>query len=104
MSMIAANRSIAVANRGPSQLWLKVDSRNHPARSKLSLIEIEEEIFNSCIEKGVLVARGSWFQTEPDKPLKDLFFRATYAAASAQNMNEAIRRFGRALRESFKMA
>lgn len=30
-----------------------------------------------------------------------LFFRATYAAASAENMNEAIKRFGQAVRDSF---
>jgi aromatic amino acid aminotransferase I / 2-aminoadipate transaminase len=85
------------------QLWLKVDHENHPAASERSVLEIEEEIFNSCIGKGVLVARGSWFRTEKDKPLKHLFFRTTFASASAQNMNEAIKRFGSALRESFKM-
>ena len=69
-----------------------------------SVLEIEEEIFNSCISRGVLVARGSWFRTEQDKPLKELFFRATFASASAENMNEAIRRFGHAVRESFGLA
>jgi aromatic amino acid aminotransferase I len=51
----------------------------------------------------VLVARGSWFTAEHDKPLKDLFFRATFATASAENMNEAIRRFGEAVRASYRM-
>jgi aromatic amino acid aminotransferase I / 2-aminoadipate transaminase len=51
----------------------------------------------------VLVARGSWFVAEPDKPPKDLFFRATFASASADKMNEAIRRFGEAVRASYRM-
>ena len=64
-------------------------------------MDIEEEIFNSCIENGVLVARGSWFLTEKDKPLSGLYFRTTYASASAENMSEAISRFGQAVKKSF---
>lgn len=33
----------------------------------------------------------------------DMFFRATYAAATPENMTEAIRRFGEAVRDSFQM-
>lgn len=84
-----------------SQLWLKVDYSKHPHASTKTLAEVEQEIFDSCIDGGVLVARGSWFLAEKEKPMPGLFFRATYAAASAENMNEAIRRFGQAVRESF---
>jgi aromatic amino acid aminotransferase I len=66
-------------------------------------MDIEEEIFNLCIEKGVLVARGSWFRAEHDQAPSELFFRATYAAATPENMTEAIRRFGEAVRESFRL-
>ncbi|KAK2591860.1 Aromatic/aminoadipate aminotransferase 1 [Conoideocrella luteorostrata] len=82
-------------------LWLKVDYARHPHASTKSLPEVEQEIFDSCIDGGVLVARGSWFLAEKAKPMPGLFFRATYAAASAESMNEAIRRFGQAVRESF---
>jgi aromatic amino acid aminotransferase I len=82
-------------------LWLKVDTSEHPQAGTRSLKEIEGEIFNSCINSGVLVARGSWFQTEKDTPLPGLFFRATFASASPENMSEAIRRFGQAVKESF---
>jgi aromatic amino acid aminotransferase I len=67
-------------------------------------LDIEEEIFNQCIEKGVLVGRGSWFRAEHGTVPTDLFFRATYAAATPENMTEAIRRFGEALRESFRIS
>lgn len=82
-------------------MWLKVDYEKHPEAGSRSLAEVEEEIFDSCIEKGVLVARGSWFLTEKDKPLPGLFFRATYASASPGNMSEAIKRFGQAVSDSF---
>ncbi|KAG6005787.1 hypothetical protein E4U21_007620 [Claviceps maximensis] len=82
-------------------LWLKVDYSKHPQSGVKTLEEVEQEIFDSCIDGGVLVARGSWFLAEKEKCMPGLFFRATYAAASAENMNEAIRRFGQAIRASF---
>ncbi|KAI5463038.1 pyridoxal phosphate-dependent transferase [Mariannaea sp. PMI_226] len=84
-------------------MWLHVDYDKHPRASERSILEIEEEIFNSCIENGVLVARGSWFLTEKDKSPPGLYFRATYASASPENMNKAIERFGNAVRKSFGM-
>jgi aromatic amino acid aminotransferase I len=80
---------------------MHVDYAQHPQAATKSLAEVEEEIFNSCIDGGVLVARGSWFLAEKEKPMPGLFFRATYAAASAENMSEAIKRFGQAVRDSF---
>jgi aromatic amino acid aminotransferase I len=85
------------------QHWLKVDHEAHPHASTKSILDIEEEIFNSCISKGVLVARGSWFRAEQDTPPSGLYFRATFAAATPGNMREAIRRLGEAIRESHKI-
>ncbi|KAK4165813.1 PLP-dependent transferase [Cladorrhinum sp. PSN259] len=81
--------------------WVNLDHQLHPNASTKSILDVEEEIFNSCIEKGVLVARGSWFRAEQDKQPTGLFFRATFAAATPENMTEAIRRFGEAIRESY---
>ncbi|KAF6841578.1 aromatic amino acid aminotransferase I [Colletotrichum musicola] len=86
------------------QLWLTVDQSRHPDISSRTLEQIEEEIFNSCIDKGVLCARGSWFRTEQGTPLKDLFFRATFASASEKDMDTAIQRLGAAIRESFRLS
>ncbi|KAF9879802.1 aromatic amino acid aminotransferase [Colletotrichum karsti] len=85
-------------------LWLTLDQSRHPDASSRPLLEIEEEIFDSCIDKGVLCARGSWFRTEQDTPLKDLFFRATFASASEKDMDTAIQRLGAAIRESFRLS
>ncbi|KAK3300297.1 pyridoxal phosphate-dependent transferase [Chaetomium fimeti] len=83
--------------------WLKVNYELHPSASTKSIMDIEEEIFNSCISKGVLVARGSWFRAEQDIPPSGLYLRATYAAATPENMREAIRRLGEAIRESYQL-
>ncbi|KAK4153080.1 pyridoxal phosphate-dependent transferase [Chaetomidium leptoderma] len=83
--------------------WLKVNHTLHPHASTKSILEIEDEIFNSCIARGVLVARGSWFRAEHGTPPSGLYFRATFAAATPENMREAIRRLGEAIRESYQM-
>ncbi|OTB02327.1 hypothetical protein M426DRAFT_322759 [Hypoxylon sp. CI-4A] len=85
-------------------LWLKVDHTQHPHATTKSILEIEEEIFDSCIDKGVLAIRGSWFRAEQDVPPTGLFFRVTFAAASEEDMARAIERFGAAVRESFAAA
>jgi aromatic amino acid aminotransferase I len=82
-------------------MWLTVDHTKHPDAGKRDILEIEQEIFDSCIENGVLVARGSWFLTEKDKPLHGLFFRVTFASASSSGMDTAISRFGKAVEASF---
>ena len=66
-------------------------------------LEIEEEIFEACIDQGVLTCRGSWFRAEHDKPPTSLFFRTTFASASEEQMDVAIERFGTAVKQSFKL-
>lgn len=83
--------------------WLKIDHTKHPHASTKSISEMEAEIFDDCLDKGVLVAAGSWFVADHDAEPTGLFFRATYAAATPENMTEAIRRLGEAIRSSFKL-
>lgn len=82
-------------------MWITIDSLKHPRAGSSSIKELEEEIFNSAIENETLVARGSWFVVEKDRPLPGLHFRAAFAATSADKMNEAVRRLGRAISHSF---
>ncbi|KAI8632580.1 PLP-dependent transferase [Xylariaceae sp. FL1651] len=81
--------------------WLHVDHARHPHAGQKSILDIEEEIFDSCIERGVLACRGSWFRAERDIEPSGLFFRTTFAAASQADMDVAIERFGQAVRASF---
>lgn len=78
-----------------------MDHTQHPDAATRSIVDIEEQIFDSCIAKGVLVVRGSWFRAEREKDVSGLYFRATYAMATDADMVEAIKRFGAAVRESF---
>ena len=83
-------------------LWLNLDWHKYPHASTKSIIDIEEEIFLSAVDQGVLISRGSWFAAERSgfEPTQ-LFFRATFAAASEEGMTVAIERFGIAVRKSF---
>ncbi len=84
-----------------SQHWLHIDHTRHPHAGQKTILEIEEEIFNSCIERGVLACRGSWFCAERDVEPAGLFFRTTFAASSQADMDVAIQRLGEAVRASF---
>lgn len=93
--------------------WIGVDWRKHPsllanghadaADDKKKMLEIENQIFLAGIEENkVLVAKGSWFRAEQDGG-SEMFFRTTFAAASEEQIREAIKRLGSTLRASFKL-
>ncbi|KAI1634447.1 pyridoxal phosphate-dependent transferase [Biscogniauxia mediterranea] len=86
-------------------LWLKIDHTKHPdfAAGKKGILDIEKDLFDTCIDKGVLACRGSWFRAETDKDPSGLFFRVTFAAAAASDMRTAIERFGAAVRHCFEL-
>ncbi|OKL58059.1 hypothetical protein UA08_06677 [Talaromyces atroroseus] len=82
--------------------WFEVPWKNHPGYAKgLSHVEIEESIFTAAVDRGALLCRGSWFRADKNMAEEKMFFRATFAAASAEKMQEAIKRFGEALRAEF---
>jgi aromatic amino acid aminotransferase I / 2-aminoadipate transaminase len=83
--------------------WLHLDVTKHPHFGKKSVAEIEDEIFHKNIQAGTLLSKGSWFFAERDAAVETLFFRATYAAAPLEQIQEAIRRFAQAVRESFEI-
>ncbi|TAQ83320.1 hypothetical protein B7494_g8357 [Chlorociboria aeruginascens] len=84
------------------KLWLKVAWKLHPSSDSSSILKIEDEIYMAAIEKGVLCCKGSWFSAEGSEFVpEDMFFRATFAAASEDKMMIAIERFGIAVREAF---
>jgi aromatic amino acid aminotransferase I / 2-aminoadipate transaminase len=80
---------------------MRIEWQKHPHASTKTIEQIDEEIFMASINHGALVMRGSWFYANTDDEHDTLFFRATYAAAPFEKIQEAIRRFGEAVRESF---
>jgi aromatic amino acid aminotransferase I len=81
--------------------WMQIDFRKHPSYPEKSIESIEEGIFMRVIEHGALVMRGSWFYADAEETHDTLFFRATYAAAPGEKIEEGIRRLGEAVREEF---
>jgi aromatic amino acid aminotransferase I len=85
--------------------WINVDVTKHPRSSggsldHATLLEIEDAVFLAAVEQGVLVAKGSWFRAQRATDT-ELFFRTTFAAAPAEQIVDAIRRFGAAIRAEF---
>lgn len=84
------------------QHWIEIDWQKHPGLSSgKTRDDIEEEIFMSAVEKGVLLSRGSWFKAEQSSVEEKMFLRATFAAASSEKIDEAISRFAVSLRTQF---
>ncbi|KAJ9648314.1 Aromatic/aminoadipate aminotransferase 1 [Coniosporium tulheliwenetii] len=81
--------------------WLQVKYEKHPRYPAKSITELEDEIFMRNVGNGVLMMKGSWFYASSEERHDTLFFRATFAAAPFDRIQEAIRRFGKTLRESF---
>ncbi|KAJ5662184.1 Aromatic amino acid aminotransferase [Penicillium maclennaniae] len=84
--------------------WIEIDWKKHPGvAAGKSREEIEEEIFLSAVDHSVLLSRGSWFKADSSAVMEKMFFRATYAAASSEKIDEAISRFAECLRDQFKL-
>jgi aromatic amino acid aminotransferase I len=85
--------------------WLQVDYTKHPRwqDGSKTLDEIEEDIFQACVRHGTLLMKGGWFCADKIAKRNTMFFRATYAAAQFDKIDEAIRRFGNAVREEFEI-
>lgn len=79
-----------------------MDWQKYPGAGLKPILDIEEEIWHDAIAEGTLMARGSWFNATKEKPINEIFFRTTFAAAPLDKVEEAIRRFGDAVRKSFR--
>ncbi|CAD0044693.1 unnamed protein product [Aureobasidium pullulans] len=77
--------------------------RDHPDHQTMSVAELEEKIFQTIVDHGALVMKGSWFYADSQAKHDTMFFRTTYAAAPFDKINEAIKRLGDAVREEFKL-
>ena len=82
--------------------WLRLDHTRHPRYEETSLEEIEEEVFDAIIRQKTWLMNGSWFRPDRAEKLGGIFFRATYAAAPFDQIQEGIQRLGKAVRETFK--
>ncbi|KAJ5129821.1 uncharacterized protein N7515_005860 [Penicillium bovifimosum] len=82
--------------------WIEIDWRKHPGYAAgKTHAAIEEEIFLSAVDEGVLLSRGNWFKPDHSTSQEKMFFRATFAAATAEKIDVAISRFGQTLRTQF---
>ena len=92
-------------------LWVKIRWAMHPKAVDLcyggsaaaARLDIEDCIYIKAQEYGVQLSKGSWFAVQ-DEPGDPIFVRLTFAAvAHEDDLHEAIRQLGRALRAEFAM-
>lgn len=83
--------------------WIKIEWQKHPMAASKTMLEIEDEIFHAAINGGTLTSKGSWFRADTRDPGNDMYFRTTFAAVPGEQITEAIKRFGDALRTVFNL-
>jgi aromatic amino acid aminotransferase I len=81
--------------------WMEINYKKHPAYPEKSMAEIEDDLFLKNVDYGTLLMKGSFFNAEDGVVVDKMFFRATYAAAPFDKIDEAIKRFGDAVRDVF---
>lgn len=98
----ASPSSQTLTNSFSTQHWIEVDWQKHPGYSKGWTHDvIQESIFKAAVERGVLVACGTWFKADKNSKEERMFFRATFAAAPADKITEAIKRLAEGLKAEF---
>lgn len=84
-------------------LWISINWKKHPHHGSMTISEMEDEIFQAALQQTLLISKGSWFRAEEGDIGDKIFFRATFAAASDEQIQEGIKRFGVALRSVFQL-
>ncbi|KPM44442.1 Aromatic amino acid aminotransferase C56E4.03 [Neonectria ditissima] len=92
-------------------LWIEASLPKHPEAKRDGSIEqtrqfaseIEDRVFNSARDNGVLVSKGSWFVAGTGHSPR-VFFRMTFAAAPENDLIQAIERFAMAVRKEYQLS
>lgn len=91
-------------------LWVKLRISSHPQYGLLSPDEISRQVFDSFIKEKVLVAPGHFFKSPRFEPMSreeeatKAFIRLSYALPPLDEMEEGVKRMGRALRSEWRLA
>jgi aromatic amino acid aminotransferase I len=91
-------------------LWICLNWKKHPSfqhemenvERETLLAEAAERVNSSAISNGVQVTKGALFACD-QKPNGELQFRLTFAAAAVEQLEEAVKAFGVAIREEFAL-
>ena len=91
-------------------LWVKLRISSHPQYDSLSPDEISQQVFDSFIQENVLVAPGHFFESPRVQPMSreekanKTFMRLSYALPPLDEIEEGVKRMGRALRKEWGLS
>lgn len=89
-------------------VWIEIDCHKHRQACcsgdceeiGKSCLEIEDRLYQKAKQNGVQISKGSWFEAKTDWH-SSVNFRLTFAAASEEDLEEAVIRLGKAVRRQF---
>lgn len=84
-----------------------IDAAKHPefkTKFNSDVEAVEMAVFERGLKDGALLVPGSWFKS-PNYVSKgtSFFFRGTYASATMENIDLALEKFGKAIKEEFQL-
>ncbi|ORY27886.1 pyridoxal phosphate-dependent transferase [Naematelia encephala] len=88
-------------------LWVRLKVETHPDVATKTPDEISKELFHKCIEHKVLIVPGHFFKAPQsvvstrEEDAKKVFVRISFSLPPLDRMEEAARRFGKALAEAW---
>lgn len=84
-----------------------LDAAKHPAfatKYNSDPEEVEKAIFERALANGSLLVPGSWFKSPNfEQKGSEIFFRGTYASATMENIDLALEKFGKAIKDEFQL-
>jgi aromatic amino acid aminotransferase I len=82
--------------------WIEIQWKSHLLyKSGAGHQAIQEAIFAAAVKHKVFLTPGTCFWSDASSKEDQMFFRATYASASRDDLTEAVRRFGEAIKSQF---
>lgn len=93
----------ASTNTHDFKQWIEINWKAHPSyKTDADHQIIQQAILASAVDHKVFLTPGTCFWSDVDGAVEErMFFRATFASASRDDLREAARRFGDALRTQF---
>lgn len=89
--------------------WIRVDASQHPKYNSVEAgqdpSKVELAVYEKGLERSVMMIPGHWFivegENEVRKGNKYMYFRGTFASATADVLSEGIKRFGDVLKAEY---
>ena len=97
------------AGSGGMFLWVRLKFGSHPEFATKALDDLAEQVFQTCITHGVIVAPSVYFKAPSikawtkEEEAERMFLRLSFSLPGPEEMEEGVKRLGAALKEEWAL-